>query len=315
MFEVFKILENGIILKINRSANLINTIDPVISDNCNLKCPHCWGNNDFGISIKTDDFLNILNLANSLNIKNIQFTGGEPLLNKDVIQMAKIGKDLLFNNRLRTNFAIKKFDNDFLLDIVQNFDSIYVSIDGLAETNFTLRPTKQYLKLNDKSLFKSMAKENFDTIITNLKNTIKLKKKYNNTIKIIVCSVIQKYNLNEIYNLINFFNDFELDCLDFTQVSLEDGNENLISKDEFLNTIFDNLKHSKNKIKIKPFSNLRCIICETNGDVMLSGSINKRKLGNYKDINCNISNQINQNITDNYSNYVNYHFIPFNKMV
>ena len=103
-----------------------------------------------------------------------------------------------------------------------------------------------------------------------------------------------------------------MDCLDFTQVSLENGNKNLITTDEFLNAIFSNLKYSKNKIKIKPFSNLRCIICETNGDIMLSGSINKRKLGNYNNNYFNIHDIIEKNID---SNYVNYHFIPFNKMI
>ena len=192
MFEVFKILEDGIILKINRFTNLINTIDPVISDNCNLKCPHCWGNNDCGISIKIEDFLNILKLANTLNIKDIQFTGGEPLLNMDIIQMARISKDLSFKNRLRTNFAIKKFDNEFLFDIIQNFNSIYISVDGLAEMNFSLRPTKQYLKLNDKNVFKAMAKENFDIIITNLKNIIKLKKSIIIQLKLLFVQLFKK---------------------------------------------------------------------------------------------------------------------------
>ncbi len=110
-----------------------------------------------------------------------------------------MSQNLGFYNRLRTNLSIRIFDELYIKKILEDFDTVYISIDGLARTNFKLRPSKEYINLKDKNenIFNNLADKMFNVIITNLKNLISIRKKFKLNTNIIVCSVIQKQNIHE----------------------------------------------------------------------------------------------------------------------
>lgn len=316
-----RLVENyGIFLKIDRTESFINTIDPIITKSCNLCCPHCWGNNNECGFMSMESYKKILKLAEYLNINSIQYTGGEPLLHPQLFDFAKESKNKGFKNRLRTNFATKILSEEFLTDILKYFESIYVSLDGLAEDNFYLRPSRKFMVLKNnnpeeaKKCFIEYANENFNVIKTNIDNLIKIKNKFYYKNRVIIASVVQRYNLNKITKMIDFVNQYDDIRWDITQVSLDESNPRNINIDEFESKIFDIAKFSKNIVKIKFDSFPRCLKTDTTGNVLLAN--NKFiVIGNYLNIYGNnfqnIKNEIFNNIKNKRNFYYNYFYIPF----
>lgn len=316
-----KVIKNyGILLKIDRKDTFINTIDPIITKACNLCCSHCWGDNACSEFLTMDNYLKILEFAKFVNINTIQYTGGEPLLHPHLIDFAKISKKLKFNNRLRTNFSTKILDNNFLINILNYFDSIYISLDGLAEDNFYLRPSKEYKKLEQideekaKKNFYEYSKNNFNIIVKNLENLISLKNQLKLNTKIIIATVIQKYNINKLEKFIEFINQYNDLRLDLTQISLDKNDDRNIEKKDFIKKSRELMLLSKNIVKIKPVSYPRCLSFDNNGNVILSEQFNI-VIGNY--INKSnfpiIKRKISETIK-NKNNYFNYVYIPFSKL-
>lgn len=316
-----RLVENyGIFLKIDRTESFINTIDPIITKSCNLRCPHCWGNNNECGLMSMESYKKILKLAEYLSINSIQYTGGEPLLHPQLFDFAKESKNKGFKNRLRTNFATKILSEEFLTDILEYFESIYISLDGLAEDNFYLRPSRKFIDLKNKNpeeaekCFVEYANENFNVIKTNIDNLIKIKNKFYYKNRVIIASVVQRYNLNKITKMIDFMNQYDDIRWDITQVSLDESNPRNINIDEFESKIFDIAKFSKNIVKIKFDSFPRCLKTDTTGNVLLAN--NKFiVIGNYLNIYGNnfqdIKNEIFNNIKNKRNFYYNYFYIPF----
>lgn len=314
MEKNYRMVNNGLLITIDRKDDFINSIDPIITESCNLCCPHCWGFNS-GHSLSIENFIRVLSFAKAMNIPNVQFTGGEPLLNNNIFVMSSISKNLGFYNRLRTNLSIKIFDELYIKKILEDFDTVYISIDGLARTNFKLRPSKEYISIKDKNenIFNNLADKMFNVIITNLKNLISIREKFKLNTNIVICSVIQKQNIHEIGDIIEFFNDYNIDCLDLTQIMIDKDSNCYISKEDFLENVYSNMEKSKNKIKIKPLSTTRCLQCEINGNIILANFNENTVIGNIEGYDIKvINNLLNKNIV---KNYVNYFYIPFDKVI
>lgn len=59
-----------------------------ITQNCNLKCVHCYNGKSFSTSnMCYNDFENVIDQLEALGIKRIQLIGGEPFLNPDIEKM------------------------------------------------------------------------------------------------------------------------------------------------------------------------------------------------------------------------------------
>ncbi len=67
----------------------INRCEIIITDRCNFKCPYCRGLEDkLHGDISLDSIKYILDIFDD-KIRNIRFSGGEPTLNKDLLEMIK----------------------------------------------------------------------------------------------------------------------------------------------------------------------------------------------------------------------------------
>src|SRR5690606_8738072 len=118
----------------------LNTIDPRITHQCDHACSHCWANLQGG-HMPVEVFAQMLDLAKEAGITSIQFTGGEPTLNKHMIEMAEMAKDQGFDIILRSHGRHMtkpspvegKTWAEACADV---FDEIVISIDGTAEANF-----------------------------------------------------------------------------------------------------------------------------------------------------------------------------------
>ena len=112
----------------------------LITNACNAKCKHCYLNagrplpNELTLGEVKKLFADLYDAG----VVNIEFSGGEPLLRRDFMEMLKIAQSF--------DFAISICSNGLLIDekIAKNFKNIgvelvQISIDGLEANNDFLR--------------------------------------------------------------------------------------------------------------------------------------------------------------------------------
>lgn len=173
----------------------MDTLDIKITNNCNYCCPYCFaeeGRQD--LDRKT--FLKSIELAKKIRVKNLEFCGGEPLMNKNFSKFVKIARENDFKLILRTNGILVKKK---LKIIAENFSWVGISIDGLAEANGRLRISRN--KLSDKSKFEIPLE------------AIRLLRQKNPTIKIILSTTATRENYDDIPRLGEYLikNDIPID--------------------------------------------------------------------------------------------------------
>lgn len=142
-------------------TNIIKALCLHVAHDCNLKCKYCFAaqGNFNGEALlmpletgkKAFDFL----VANSGNRRNLEvdFFGGEPLMNFDVVkELVAYGRELEKTNNKHFRFTITTngmlLDDDKITFINENMDNVVLSLDGRKEINDLMRPTP-----NDKGSF------------------------------------------------------------------------------------------------------------------------------------------------------------------
>lgn len=118
---------------------------------CNLRCLYCYNEKDRHYHIEKESY-NELSLENyrdlfkqarQFGIKALVYTGGEPLLRKDLFDIARVSKEMGFNNNIITNGTLINREKAAL--IIKYFDRISVSIDScIAEENDCMRGKGSY---------------------------------------------------------------------------------------------------------------------------------------------------------------------------
>jgi len=109
---------------------------------CNQGCQHCWV--DAGptetLALKTAEILTILRDAQALGAEHVKFTGGEPLLKPDMVEIIRYARALGYRVSLETNGTLLSVGR--LEELRGSLDKLhfYVSIDGArAETHDSFR--------------------------------------------------------------------------------------------------------------------------------------------------------------------------------
>lgn len=100
-----------------------NEIYLAVTDRCNLKCKHCCQDSGCRVhdALTTDDIKLAINYIIMLNPKGIVFTGGEPIMRKDLIELLHYartnfkGQIILSTNTL---LITKKNINSILENII-----------------------------------------------------------------------------------------------------------------------------------------------------------------------------------------------------
>jgi Fe-coproporphyrin III synthase len=73
---------------------------------CNLHCMHCYSkseNKEYDNELSTEQAKNMINDLASFGVPVLLFSGGEPLLRKDIFEMAKLASDSGIRPVLSTN--------------------------------------------------------------------------------------------------------------------------------------------------------------------------------------------------------------------
>lgn len=126
-----------------------------LSENCNLKCLHCYQENHVPVCLKYEELVNIYNqykeLLKSLKMKgHINITGGEPLCNPFLFQILDLIKkdtdlisfSILTNGTLITKEIARKIKT-------YNPSYVQVSLEGGKKMNDYIRGKGTYKKISE----------------------------------------------------------------------------------------------------------------------------------------------------------------------
>ena len=128
-----------------------------LTSRCNLKCLHCYNesspsnNND---KLTTSDWKSIIDQSFSIGCRQLQFIGGEPMLDPDILQLAKYARNVGFdfieifsNGTLITREDIKKIrDLEVNVAISLYSDQSYIH-DQITTINGSFNKTIRTMEL------------------------------------------------------------------------------------------------------------------------------------------------------------------------
>jgi radical SAM protein with 4Fe4S-binding SPASM domain len=112
------------------------------TNRCNLSCHHCYSyakpdSEDF---LSTEFILESINDLKKANVKFVIFSGGEPLIRKDIFLIAQKMRENGMVTYLSTNGLYINEKN--VQDIIKYFNYIGISIDGIEEVHDSFRGLK-----------------------------------------------------------------------------------------------------------------------------------------------------------------------------
>lgn len=84
------------------------TVNWAVTNRCNFQCSHCYSRNDVSDELGFDVLCAVMEKMSAAKVFSINFGGGEPLLRKDLTQVARFAADL--------GLAVSMNSNGFLID-------------------------------------------------------------------------------------------------------------------------------------------------------------------------------------------------------
>lgn len=111
---------------------------------CNLKCIHCYARSDrknYSEELSTEQGKNLIKNLADFGVPVLLFSGGEPLMRKDIFELAEYAKDAGLRIVLSTNGTLITKDTAQKLKKT-GFSYIGISLDGLEDINDKFREQK-----------------------------------------------------------------------------------------------------------------------------------------------------------------------------
>ena len=109
---------------------------------CNLDCPYCPTNQGFETEVdeykqisemNTEEAKKVIKKISTLGVSIFSFSGGEPLLRKDIEELGSYAQSLGMSSILYTNGTL--IDEKRSLAISESFDSITISLPEIKDNN------------------------------------------------------------------------------------------------------------------------------------------------------------------------------------
>ncbi len=136
-------------------TNQLNEIVIEITQNCNHNCYMCFAKSKTKKvpDLSIDKIITIMDEMKSLNINTIRFTGGEPLLRKDIFEILKLAKKNNFYVILNTNATLLSTGKILILE--KFVDNILTSIHGYDQnTEAKITRNKNLFKQKITNIYK-----------------------------------------------------------------------------------------------------------------------------------------------------------------
>ena len=175
---------------------------------CNLKCGMCYlwkGPSQYGLKGVGEELTNaemkkVIDDFAALGTAGIGFTGGEPMLRTDMIDLITYTKSKGMITHMSCNGFLTA-NKDLCRKIIESgLDAIGFSLDGVsAETHDKVRGKEG----------------SYERVLKSIDNFIGLRKELNKDIKVIVVCVVSNYNVDELLSLIALLKERKVDHISF----------------------------------------------------------------------------------------------------
>ena len=234
---------------------------------CNQQCKYC--HRFLGIDeVSTKDNKEIINRVAKEGIKHITFTGGEPLLYADILELLKLAKEKKIKSKIITNGSILADNENNIREIYNYLDSITLSIDSIDS------------KINQKLGRGYNHFENIKIVLDSLKEY---------SLKVNINTVVSSKNIDKIEELGNFLKDYKINAwrifkfMPLRETAKLNQKEFEISNAEFrihknVFTSFENIKNIEFREEAEMES--KYILIMPNGDVVITEDEVDSKIGN-----------------------------------
>ncbi|WP_116209271.1 StsB family radical SAM/SPASM domain sactipeptide maturase [Streptomyces olivoreticuli] len=115
----------------------LSTVYYAITDGCNLRCPYCYASSEKCLpgELSTEESLDLMDQIAAMGVRTVIFTGGEPMLRKDLFRVAEYARGLgLAVNVISNGTLIRRPETARRISGI--FHTVTVSMDGgTAETH------------------------------------------------------------------------------------------------------------------------------------------------------------------------------------
>jgi radical SAM protein with 4Fe4S-binding SPASM domain len=232
-----------------------------VTNECNLSCINCYmdAGKVLDDELTTEESYKFIDEITKLKDCNITFTGGEPLVRKDLLDVAKYAKKSGSNIALLTNGTLIT-DRTKAIEISEIFDFVQISLDGMTtETNDRIRGNGSFEKIKD-------AVNYFEGLDT----------------KVNISTTISDKNKDDVRNNIsNFIHSLDNKNINFSLGKLLDhgrgknqkcsDSEVIVSIDEALEILYsegwDNRRKRYRNSRTLGCAYSKCFVMGSNGDV------------------------------------------------
>jgi MoaA/NifB/PqqE/SkfB family radical SAM enzyme len=197
---------------------LPNTLDIRITGYCNLNCLVCFGAGSSTGHMNINNLSKFIKSLPDFGVKNIVFSGGEPLLVNELTEILSLSKSKGLKIVLTTNGLVLHKRRD----VLQYIDWIGLPLDGDSR--------------NSNALMRGNNLKHFDIVLENIQYI----KKYFPEIGIKLGTVVSSMNYNNIEGIVNIIrkSEYKPDLWKLYQVVTENRSMNYVKIDDRL---FNNL--------------------------------------------------------------------------
>lgn len=112
-----------------------------VTNRCNLQCKHC-ASSAYGASgedpVSTEEWKHIIDQLAAINPEQITFTGGEPLLRTDFVELLNYTRDKCCNSKLVLSTNGLLINDSNTADIVKNVSTVAISLDGYDDKSCSM---------------------------------------------------------------------------------------------------------------------------------------------------------------------------------
>jgi len=114
--------------------NISKRIDLNLGYSCNQNCKFCYYQKSkyhANVDLNTDDAKKLLRFYKKINMETVEFTGGEPTVRKDLIELANYAKNLRFRSISIITNGFLLADGNYLRKLIEaGIDDFLFSIHG-----------------------------------------------------------------------------------------------------------------------------------------------------------------------------------------
>jgi radical SAM protein with 4Fe4S-binding SPASM domain len=126
----------------------LRTVYYAITEGCNLRCPYCYASSEKPLpgELTTAESLDVVEQAAEMGAKLVVFTGGEPMMRRDLFDVAGRVRELGMQANIITNATLIRTP-ERAHQVAQTFGNVTVSLDGgTAETHERTRGKGTFAK-------------------------------------------------------------------------------------------------------------------------------------------------------------------------